>query len=532
MRNARLTAVIKASTQAPYVRSSHWAAAVIFSMLLYSVIPSPAIAADKTVERALKKVDAVVAKGPFGASWDSLERFQVPNWYEDAKFGIFIHWGVYCVPAFDSEWYPRNMYLMDSPVFAHHVDTYGPQSRFGYKDFIPMFKAEKFNADQWAELFKRSGAKYVVPVAEHHDGFPMYASDLTEWCAAKMGPKRDVVGELSVAVRKQGLHFGASSHRAEHWWFFNGGRNFDSDVNDPRYASFYGPAQSDKDQPDHAYLDNWLARSSEIVDKYHPEIVWFDWWIEQPVFQPYLQKFGAFYYNRATEWKNTVAINYKNKAFPEHAAVLDIERGQLDLLRPTFWQTDTSVGEKSWGYIKDEKFRTPESLIDELVDIVSKNGCLLLNIGPKSDGTIPDEVQKILLNMGKWLAVNGDAIYSTRPWKIFGEGPTKVVGGSFKDTATSGYTAEDIRFTAKGDTLYAIALAWPEDGKLRIKSLAEGSELTKREIKAVQMLGSKAPVKWNRTSDGLVVELPNGKASGYPVALKVFPVDRASGQAE
>ena len=211
--------------------------------------------------------------------------------------------------------------------------------------------------------------------------------------------------------------------------------------------------------------------------------------------------------------------------------MLDIERGQLDMLRPIFWQTDTSVGEKSWGYIKDEKFRTPESLLDELVDIVSKNGCLLLNIGPKPDGTIPDEVQKILLNMGKWLSVNGEAIYATRPWKIYGEGPTKVVGGSFKDTATSGYTAEDIRFTAKGETLYAIALASPEDGKLRIKSLAAGSELTKREIKTVQMLGSKAQLKWTRTDDGLVVELPNEKPSGYPVALKIFPVDRASGEA-
>jgi len=507
--------------------SPRWKSIVTFLLLTIMMLTTSAISDDKLIEEAVKKIDAVAAKGPFGASWDSLQKYTVPKWYEDAKFGIFIHWGVYSVPAFDSEWYPRNMYLADNPVFKHHVETYGPQSKFGYKDFIPMFKAEKFNADRWAELFKKSGAKYVVPVAEHHDGFPMYASDLTDWCAGKMGPKRDVVGELAVAVRKHGLHFGASSHRAEHWWFYNDGMTLDSDVQDPRYSSFYGPAQSDKVQPDRAYLDNWLARAGEIVDKYRPEIVWFDWWIEQPAFQPYLQKFAAFYYNRGAEWKREVAINYKNKAFPEHAAVLDIERGQLDVLRPIFWQTDTSVGEKSWGYIQNEAFRTPESLLDELVDIVSKNGCLLLNVGPRSDGTIPDQVQKILLDMGKWLSVNGEAIYATRPWKVYGEGPTKVVGGSFKDTATGGYTAEDIRFTANGDTLYAIALAWPTNGQLHIKSLGTDSGLTKREIKTVQMLGSMAQLKWTRTANGLEIELPNGQPNGYPVAFKISPVDRA-----
>jgi alpha-L-fucosidase len=227
-----------------------------------------------------------------------------------------------------------------------------------------------------------------------------------------------------------------------------------------------------------------------------------------------------------------VVFPRKNRAFPEHAAVLDIERGQLDTLRPIFWQTDTSVGEKSWGYVKDEKFRTPESLIDELVDIVSKNGCLLLNIGPKPDGTIPDEAQRVLLEMGKWLSVNAEAIYATRPWKVYGEGPTKVVGGSFKDTATRGYTAQDIRFTAKGETLYAIALAWPEDGRLTIKSLATGSELTKREIKTVQLLGSKAPVKWTRSAEGLIITLSNEKPSGYPIALEIFPVDPAAGEVD
>ena len=502
--------------------------ALMLGLLLCFITGIALSAQDARRQELVKTVDAVAARGPFRPAWDSLETYQVPEWYQDAKFGIFIHWGVYSVPAFDNEWYPRNMYLPDQAAFKHHVATYGAQSKFGYKDFIPMFKAEKFNANQWAELFRKAGAKYVVPVAEHHDGFPMYDCTLTDWSAAKMGPQRDVVGELAAAVRKQGLHFGASSHRAEHWWFFEGGMTFDSDVKDPHNDGLYGPANprrlpgADRDtQPDQAYLDDWLARTTEIVEKYQPEVLWFDWWIEQPVFQPYLQRFTAYYYNRGAEWKRGVAINYKLKTFPERAAVLDIERGQLEALRPQFWQTDTSVGEKSWGYIQNDTFRTPDSLVHQLVDIVSKNGCLLLNVGPRPDGTIPDEVQKILLDVGEWLAVNGEAIYGTRPWKVYGEGPTQVVGGSFKDTASRPFTSEDIRFTTRGKTLYAIALAWPENGKLTIKSLASGSGLYSGKINKVELLGSKAPLKWTQTAAGLVIELPAQKPSDYALALRI-----------
>jgi alpha-L-fucosidase len=230
------------------------------------LLAAPAVFAqtyEQRIEAAMKTVDAVIAKGPFKAAWASLETFKPPQWYADAKFGIFIHWGVYSVPAFGSEWYPREMYLQDGKhgIFQHHVGKYGPQSKFGYKDFIPMFKADKYNPAAWAELFKESGARYVMPVAEHHDGFQMYASDLSDWNAAKMGPKRDLVGDLAREVRKQGLHFTASTHRAEHWWFFEGGMKFDSDVKDPRYAGLYGPAQPKRlpgatkdNQPDEKYL--------------------------------------------------------------------------------------------------------------------------------------------------------------------------------------------------------------------------------------------------------------------------------------
>lgn len=500
-------------------------------LLLLSILGSTCLLAQSYEERvaaAMKRVDQTAAAGPFQANWSSLERYEVPAWYRDAKFGIFIHWGVYSVPAFDNEWYPRNMYIAGSAVFKHHVATYGPQVKFGYKDFIPRFRAEHFDAAHWAEVFRKAGAKYVVPVGEHHDGFPMYDCSFTEWSAAKMGPKRDIVGELAKAVRHEGLHFGVSSHRAEHWWFYDGGMKFDSDVRDPRYAGLYGPAKPEKSQPDEAYLKDWLARSTELVDKYQPELVWFDWWIEQPVFQPYLQKFTAFYYNRGAEWKRGVAINYKNKSFPEHAAVLDIERGQLDKMRPLFWQTDTSISVKSWGYIEGDHLRSAGSLVDELVDIVSKNGTLLLNIGPRPDGTIPEGEEKVLLEIGRWLAVNGEAIYGTRPWKVSGEGPTKVVGGSFKDTAGGNFTAADIRFTTKGDALYAVALGWPDNGKLLIKSLAKNSALAKQEIQAVELLGSKTRLKWSRGSDGLSIELPREKPCDYAFALKISPVERAA----
>ncbi len=473
----------------------------------------------------LKHVDEGAAHGPFQPQWPSLQKYRVPDWYQDAKFGIFIHWGVYSVPAFGNEWYPRNMYLQGSPEFVHHVATFGPQLQFGYKDFIPLFKADKFDPDAWAHLFRDSGAKYVIPVAEHHDGFAMYDSGVSSWTAAKMGPKRDIVGDLARSVRAAGLHFGASSHRAEHYFFMNPGRDFPSDVEDPHNSAFYGPAHAgvtDKNgaqwlaHPDPAYLNDWLARSSEIVIKYHPEVMWFDWWIGTKEFEPYLQRFAAFYYNDALKRNSSAVINYKKEAFPDGAAVLDIERGQLDASRNLFWQTDTSVSIKSWGYIKNDTFRTPESMIQQLVDIVSKNGCLLLNIGPKPDGTIPEEAQQILLGMGRWLKVNGEAIYRTRPWKTYGEGPTQVAGGAFHDTATKPYSSRDIRFTTNGDALYAIAMAWPDDGKLNVKSIGPSVP-----VKTVRLLGSDAEIKWTRGGDGLVLQLPAQKTGEFAYVFKI-----------
>ena len=471
-------------------------------------------------------IAAAVAAGPFQKSWESLRAYQTPAWYEDGKFGIFIHWGAYSVPAFGSEWYPRNMYQQGSPEFQHHLETYGPQAKFGYKDFLPLFTAEKFDADQWAGLFRRAGAQFVVPVAEHHDGLAMYDCGFSEWNAAKLGPKRDIIGELAAAVRRQWLVFGVSSHRAEHWWFYHGGMAFDSDVADQRYAGLYGPAQSEALPPNEQFLEDWLVRTCELVDKYQPQLVWFDWWIERPAFGAYLQEFAAYYYNRGAQWNRGVAINYKHDAFPAGSAVFDVERGQLADIRPLFWQTDTAVSKNSWGHVRNQDYKTVDALVDDLVDIVSKNGAMLLNIGPRADGTIPQEEEGLLLGIGRWLTVNGEAIYGTRPWKVYGEGPTQVVGGAFNDTKRAAFSGADLRFTTRGDTLYAIALAWPENGRVTVRSLGTGAGLQAREVTKVELLGHRGALQWSRQEGGLTVELPATKPCEHAFALKITPGPR------
>ncbi|MGC4191204.1 MAG: alpha-L-fucosidase [Thermomicrobiales bacterium] len=479
------------------------------------------------------EIVATIDRGSFAATWESLQGYRVPDWYLDGKFGIFIHWGVYAVPAFGNEWYPRHMYLQGTREFEHHRATYGDQAEFGYKDFIPHFTASRFDPDAWAALFRRAGAQFVVPTAEHHDGFPLYDSDRTAWCAAKMGPKRDLIGELAAAVRRESMVFGVSSHRAEHWWFMNGGMAFDSDVRDPRFAGFYGPAQPDILPPNDAYLEDWLLRCCEIVDKYEPQLFWFDWWIEQPVFAPYLQTFASYYYNRGAEWRRGVTINYKHDAFPASAAVFDVERGQLAGIRKQFWQTDTSVARNSWCYTDGNDYKLPGDLIGDLVDIVSKNGALLLNIGPCADGTIPDEDRDILLAIGDWLRVNGEAIYGTRPWTVYGEGPTAIVAGSFADTKRAAFTAQDIRFTQRTELeggvqrphLYATALAIPKDRTLRIATLREGSEHLPGTIATVSLLTGVrfqyVDLAFERMADALIVTLPDDLPSAHAVSVRI-----------
>jgi alpha-L-fucosidase len=463
-----------------------------------TALPDPVDVSDNS--RALADVAAVVAAGPFDATWDSLRQYTPPRWYEDAKFGIFLHWGVFSVPAFRNEWYARDMYREGTPEYEHHLATYGPHRDFGYKDFIPSFTMEHFDPAAWANLFRRAGAQFVVPVAEHHDGFAMYDTDRSRWSAAKMGPERDVFGDLLAEVDAAWMVRGASSHRAEHWFFMNGGTRFDSDVLDPRTIDFYGPAQREETAPNERHLEDWLLRTVEIIDKYRPQVLWFDWWIEQPAFAEVLRTLAAYYYNRAAEWGREVVINYKWDAFPDGAAVYDVERGALAGIRPVVWQNDTAVSRTAWSFVEGHDYKTVREIVAELVDVVAKNGVLLLNVGPKSDGTIPEPEQRILEGIGAWLTRNGEAIYGTRPRTIPPEGPTEQQVGSFIDGAAPTWTAEDVRFTTRhdvtGDYVYAVLLAVPEDGVARIRAFGSGSGLLPRPIRSVEVLGA-APASSN-----------------------------------
>lgn len=454
----------------------------------------------------------------FQPTWESLKTYKTPDWFRDAKFGIFIHWGVYSVPGFANEWYPRNMYREGTEENKHHVATYGPIAQFGYKDFIPDFKAEKFDPAAWVSLFKKAGARYVVPVAEHHDGFAMYKTALSKWNAVEMGPHRDVVGELASETKKQGLVFGLSSHRIEHWWFMNGGKKFGSDFLDQKNIDFYGPAREENETLSAEYMNDWLLRCTELVNNYQPQLFWFDWWIEQPAMDPYRKSFAAYYYNKGLEWNKGVVINYKHSvSYPDGVAVLDLERGKLGSIREMAWQTDDAIGNNSWGYAKGNTFKTVQYVVTNLIDIVSKNGNLLLNIGPKPDGSITEEETNVLLGTGKWLDINGEAIYGTRPWKIFGEGPTKSASGSFADQKEA-FNAKDIRFTTKGNILYVITLGKPMDNSI-IKSLSLKSG--NGNIASIELIGSSEKISWLQKEDELIIKPSTSYPSENAVAYRV-----------
>lgn len=481
----------------------------------------------------LRKIEEVIAGGPYRDDWDSLSNHRTPEWFRKAKFGIFIHWGIYSVPAFGSEWYSRNMYIQGSPEYEHHRAVYGSQKEFGYKDFIPMFKAEKFDAAKWVDLFCRAGARYVVPVAEHHDGFQMYKSEISHWNAYEMGPGRDVLGELTAEMEKRGLVNGASTHRIEHWFFMGHGREFDSDITESgQEGDFYWPAMPERDHydlysepaPSKEFLEDWMIRTCELIDRYRVKELYFDWWIQHSSAKPYLKKIAAYYYNRAAEWGEEVHITYKHDAFMFGTATVDIERGQFSRIQPFAWQTDTAIARNSWCYTENNQFKEAKDILRDLVDVVSKNGCMLLNVGPKADGTISEQDERILLEIGEWMKANGEAVYETDIWRVAAEGPTVVEEGQFTDGKAREFTSEDFRFTRKGTYLYAICMAYPKEGRVLIRSLGkqDASRLPKFHgiVRNVEVLGFEERPEWSRTEEGLSISAP-GVYSDKPVVFRI-----------
>lgn len=462
--------------------------------------------------------------------WNSLKDHVTPKWLKEAKFGIYTHWGIYSVPARgpNGTWYPYNMYREGTEQYNYHVKTYGHPSKFGYKDFIPMFKGEKFDPDEWAELFKRAGAKFAGPVAEHHDGFTMWDSRLTEWNAVRMGPKRDVVGELEQSIRKQGLKFMIALHHAENWFYFPHWEK-EYDTSDPRYAALYGPPHGGsrpedndwnfQEKPSKEFLDMWLGKGKEVLDKCRPDMVWFDFGLKY-IQDRYKREFLAYYYNKAQDWGRDVVVTYKYFDIPPCTGVVDIELGRFNELTYHDWITDTTVDDgEGWCYLHNARYKPASSLIHYLAENVSKNGYMLLNVGPKPDGEIPEEAKALLLEIGKWLAVNGEAIYGTTPWTVYGEGPTKMVkAGAFSEQKEVKYTAKDIRYTVKNDSLYAICLGWPEEEVIITKA---AKQVYESEIGSVKMLGAEDELQWAITEKGLEIKPPATRPCEHAYVFKI-----------
>jgi alpha-L-fucosidase len=439
-------------------------------------------------------IKAFAQNETFTADWKSLSRHEaVPEWIRDAKFGIYCHWGVYAVPAYNNEHYIQHMHNESdySKLGTHkrHVAIYGPLSKFGYHDFIPLFKGERFNADEWAELFQKGGARFAGPVAEHHDGFAMWDSEITPFNAKDMGPGRDVVGELEKAIRKRGMKFFTSLHHELN--YTNVKLKPGWAAADPKYAKLYGSPMARAD-----WQNMWRDKCIEVVNKYHPDIIYHDAWLEQ-VDQDKITKYLAHYFNEAAKRDQDVIVTYKGEDIPADVGMLDHENSNPDKVMDQPFLCDYSIGTGfsfSWGYTEGMQIRTSKDIVHKLIEVVSNNGQLLLNLSPKADGTFPDDQKQVVYDVGRWLWSFGECIYETRPFIVSNEilaGPQKVF------------------YTQKEKTVYAIFLDWPGDeGSILLTKLSKGH--LKKNVKGVTLLGLKQleSCPFNITDQGLTLTVP------------------------
>ena len=495
--------------------------------------------------------------GPFAPNWESLAAgYRVPDWFRDAKLGIWSHWGPQCVPEF-GDWYGRQMYQQGNPVYEHHVRTYGHPADFGFMQFIPRWKAERWDPQDLMKRYVAAGAKYFVSMANHHDNLDMFESRHHAWNTTRVGPRRDIVGTWAKVARAHGLRFGVSNHSAHawHWWQTAYGYDAEGPRKGQRYDAFRltradgagqwwrgldpqalytGPnmvmpdgidsiaaANAWRDAHDGEWLEtpppnnpgfvrNWLLRQNDLVERYRPDLVYFDNY-GLPLGRAGLEATARYYNLKGGE---AVVTGKKLSPLQRRAIVEDVERGFSDRLRPEPWQTDTCIG--SWHYDRPlyarDGYKSGREVIQRLIDVVSKNGCLLLSIPQRGDGSIDDKEEKVLADMAGWMAVNGEAIHGTRPWRVFGEGPTRLVEGMQNEGAAKPFEAADIRFTTKAGALHALAMDWPA-GPLRIESLAGAPG----EVRRVSLLGGGDPLPFRREGGALVVELPDRRPAFTPV---------------
>jgi len=514
-----------------------------------------------------------VPTGPFQATWDSLVgNYRAPEWFRDAKFGIWAHWSAQCVPE-QGDWYARRMYLQGNPQYEHHLRTYGHPSKFGFMEIDHLWRAENWEPERLIARYRRAGAKYFVALANHHDNFDAYHSRHHAWNSVNVGPKRDLVGTWARIAREAGLRFGVSNHSAHAWHWFQPAYGYDGEgpLAGVRYDAatltkadgrgkwwegldpqelYTGPNQplpagltSMKavndwhDQHDRVWTEappphnpefvrRWFLRCQDLIDQHHPDLVYFDN-TELPLGQTGLD-IAAYYYNASLQWNGgrlEAVLNAKQMTAAHAAAVVaDIERGVAAGIRAEPWQTDTCIG--AWHYdrkiFEQHRYKSAGQVIRMLADIVSKNGNLLLSVPLRGDGTLDSDEIEILDQLAQWMEVNGEAIFATRPWHRYGEGPsteeTPEAGhfGGAKDVRSKPYTSEDVRFTTKGGVLYAILLAWPANRAVVIKSLAAGHRVT-----GVELLGHPASLDWNQGDAGLRVTLPTAAIGEHAFVLKI-----------
>ena len=522
-----------------------------------------------------------VQAGKFQPTWESLKQYQCPEWFRDAKFGIWAHWGPQCEPE-DGDWYARGMYQTGGGQYKFHTNHHGSPAQFGFKDVIHEWKAENWDPEKLMALYKRAGAQYFFALANHHDNFDNWDSRYQPWNSANVGPKKDLIGGWAKAARKNGLRFGVSVHAAHAWTWYEPAQDYDGkltkadgqgqwwdgldpqdlyaqnharsrDSNNPRAIHSQWNWGNGASLPDQAYCDKFYNRTVDLINKYHPDLIYFDdtalplW----PVSDAGL-KIAAHFYNSNIQWHGEqddgVLFGKILDAGQRQCMAWDIERGSSNEIEPQPWQTDTCLG--NWHYDRGlynrNSYKSARTVIQTLADIVSKNGNLLLNVPVRGDGTIDDREVKVVEGIAAWMDVNQESIFGTRPWKVFGEGPAS--GGAalsaqgFNEGKGKPFTAQDVRFTSKGDTLYAIVLGWPTNG-VQIKSLGKSAKLLDQPIRKIELLDggqkkSRQPVehpatllmqhdrseklKWTQTDDALVIRQPKNQPGDIAIVFKIF----------